>query len=347
MKLPSETFTWIHLLWIFIPLIFAVYIWNNYFNLREQFATSSIESQKIIDLYLKVLGRNPTNTELIKHSIDIDDKKYDLNELKLRLYNNDEYGRNIRTQQNILTPEITRITQEKELIEFVKEIYYYQFKKNPKVDLLLPLKDLFIHFDYDAYKLLALFRDKKYKSFEKYILTIMGLQRETLIKIYENTFNDEQLNKVAEIIRKKEKLPKLTKDTSEGAIIIKEKRGRLSDEELRRLSKYLEEKGLCARGKGMNDSLSCLNYTSKDNKSQRIYLHPKYKRAVPPVCVPVGGAQKVNPVVFGDTVGTSLDEAKNTAVGSILPKFEYNEYVELPKKCFSGVPASTPKSVSK
>ena len=50
----------------------------------------------------------------------------------------------------------------------------------------------------------------------------------------------------------------------------------------------------------------------------------------PPVCIPLNGKNPVSPVVFGDYSGTPLNEANQTQVGSIMPMFEYREYIDIP-----------------
>jgi len=50
----------------------------------------------------------------------------------------------------------------------------------------------------------------------------------------------------------------------------------------------------------------------------------------PPVCIPVGRPNEVKEaVLFSDLQGTPLDEATDTQVGSIMPKFEYQRYIEI------------------
>jgi len=73
----------------------------------------------------------------------------------------------------------------------------------------------------------------------------------------------------------------------------------------------------------------------------RIYNPIDYKQHyrgqtnyVPPVCTSSGTKNIVQPVFLDSKMlfnATSLDEAtNNTGVGSIMPKFEYREYEEVP-----------------
>lgn len=71
-------------------------------------------------------------------------------------------------------------------------------------------------------------------------------------------------------------------------------------------------------------------------------LRPEFAWSVPqkraPICTTVGQASPTQPVMTNSSLllGTPLDEAQETQVGSIMPKFEFKEYVDvpvLPKTC--------------
>jgi hypothetical protein len=48
------------------------------------------------------------------------------------------------------------------------------------------------------------------------------------------------------------------------------------------------------------------------------------------VCVPLGKPNDLKEVIMqGGLQGTSLEEAQDTQVGSIMPKFEYRRYIEI------------------
>jgi hypothetical protein len=87
-----------------------------------------------------------------------------------------------------------------------------------------------------------------------------------------------------------------------------------------------------------------LNDITTDNKGRkRIPIHkhdmvliPEFAWSVPqefpPVCTTLGQKPLVQPVMNNSALllGTPLDDANNTQVGSIMPKFEYKEYVTIP-----------------
>jgi len=368
--------TWQQFLWIIIPSIFAILIWIKYYRIEEPFISTE-ENQYLIELYLSVLDRNPTSAELSKHIKALDRNEYTMGELEIRLYNSEEYKRLVKTQSNVLSPEMSRMIEEKEVIAYVKDLYQRVLSKKPIKDILLPLRDLFIYFDYNAYKFMALLRHTKYMDFEEEFKSNKNLSKEALIELYLKTFDDELLTKNGEALRKTEKLTPLgrkfeSKDITgvsggkiDGALL------GLSDTDTNLLLKYLKEKGLFGNkdeagmylanggeGAGAAAGGAGVNYYPTELATgagsmctgQRVYLPTESKirqtsfgfsvpEKHPPVCIPVGGKSPVSPVVFGDLLGTSLDDANHTQVGSIMPKFEYNEYIDIP---WQGVPSGMP-----
>lgn len=71
------------------------------------------------------------------------------------------------------------------------------------------------------------------------------------------------------------------------------------------------------------------------NKGQMV-LRPEYKWSVPqsraPVCNTLNQKPLVQPLMNNSELllGTPLEDAQDTAVGSIMPKFDYKEFVEVP-----------------
>lgn len=353
----------INFLWIFIPLTVAVFVWMKYYKLETFISTS--DTQEIINIYNSVLKRNPTNEEIVKHTRALDKNDYNMEDISLRLYNSDEYNRIVKIQSNQLIPETSRILKEKDVIDYVKKVYFFVFKKKPEKEILLPLKDLFIHFDYDEYKLYALFRHTLYKEFEEDFKRTKNLTKQRLIEMYLEKFDDAKLTQDAIVLRKEGKLTAIGKvssvsgiDSGSGANIT------LSDTDTNKLLAYLMSKGLylteaekkeaakeltaetdteleCTDKGGLVGKMGTSTETSITSK--RVYLTPDSKivktgygfsvpQKHPPVCIPVGEKQNVNPVVIGEFSGTPIEDAQNTSVGSIMPKFEYAEYIEIPSE---------------
>jgi hypothetical protein len=79
-------------------------------------------------------------------------------------------------------------------------------------------------------------------------------------------------------------------------------------------------------------------------------LRPEYEWSVPqqraPVCTTLGQKPLIQPVMVNSSLllGTPLDDAADTQVGSIMPKFKYTEYITVPgeqlPKCAGGADAA-------
>ena len=93
----------------------------------------------------------------------------------------------------------------------------------------------------------------------------------------------------------------------------------------------------------VNLKMAYNDMTTDNYGTKRIPIHkhdmvliPEFAWTVPqefpPVCTTLGQKPLVQPVMTNSALllGTPLGDAKNTQVGSIMPKFEYKEYVSIP-----------------
>ena len=348
-----EDSKFIRMLWLILILLVGFVIWRMFSDKREFFANASDITQDVIDLYYKVLNRAPTSTELKKHVQAVKAQEYDYREIELRLINSDEYQRLIKTQTNTLLPETKRMVEEKDVITLIKAVYFKIRGKKLSKDLYLPYKDLYIYFNYNLYKFVAMLRDSKYLEFEKEVLQDAKLSRESLVELYHATFDDTKLNYDADA------LEKMDKSLSKGKRLIdmvQEKEGEpLRPEDintaallnfLMKDAKNIEKKeeaaaALVSKPTPPPTKQLYLTTDQRCTASQRIYLPDEAKILTtaggvsvpekhPPVCIPVGKPNEPTPVMFGNFQGTLLDQAQDTQVGSIMPKFEYRRYIEVP-----------------
>jgi hypothetical protein len=347
-----EDSKFIRMLWLVLVLFVAFIVWKLYSDKREFFANASDITQDVIDLYYKILQRAPNSTELKKYVQALKAEEYDMREIELRLINSDEYQRLIKTQTNMILPETKRMIEEKDVITLIKNVYFKIRGKKLNKDLYLPYRDLYIYFDYNLYKFVAMLRDSKYLEFESEVLKDSKLSRESLIDLYHATFDDAKLNYAAEA------LEKMDKSLSKGKRLIdlvQAKDGepiRPEDLNTQALLDFLmkdakniqkkEEAGAALVQKPAPPTKQL--YLTTDQRctaSQRLYLPDEAKILTtaggvsvpekhPPVCIPVGKPNEPGAVMFGNFQGTPLDQAEDTQVGSIMPKFEYRRYIEIP-----------------
>lgn len=355
----------IDVLWIILILLVSFIIYRVYINKDkyEKFENSSDVSSNIIKIYYENMKRAPTSQELQKHTKEIFEKNYDYNELELRLINSDEYQRLVKTQTDTILPETSRIIEEKQVVDRIRKLYLKVREGECPVRMYLPLKDMYVYFDYNVYKFVALLRDSKYSDFQTDVLRVSNLSRNKLIEIYLATFDDSKLNYDAAAIEE------MDKSLSKGSRLIdflmndeepttnsagkvngmalmaylmknskedEERKKALEDEE--RIRKMREAATELERQRKLNIKSS--NQDSCDAK-QKVYLPNESKilntehgfrvlQKLPPVCVPVGKPNDVKEIIMGGGLqGTSLDEAQDTQIGSIMPKFEFRRYIEI------------------
>ena len=355
----------IRILWMILILFVGFIIWKVNYDKVELFTNLSKSDiiEDVIDIYYKLLQRSPTSQELKTHATAIDEGEYDYRELELRLINSDEYQRLIKTQTNLLVPETKRMVEEKDVITVLKVIYKKFMKKDLKKELFLPMKDLYVFFDFNIYKFIAMLQDSKYPEFESILLTDRNLSRESLIELYLKTFDDSKLNYHAEAL---EKIDKGTATNNTIDSLCKNNPGNnpgnpisSTDINTNALLAFL-----LANANNINNPNEAANKLDSKDKvdtkdvqnlalstgtngdggctaSQRVYLPDEAKilrseygyntlQRHPPVCIPVHKPNEVSSVVFSKMIGTPLEEAENTEVGSIMPKFEYRRYIEIP-----------------
>lgn len=336
----------------------------------ETFENRNDVASKIIQIYYDNMKRAPTTDELRKHTDDISEKSYDYNELELRLINSEEYQRLIKTQTDTILPETARMLEEQDLVARIKSIYLKVREKNCPEDLYHPLKDIYIYFNYNVYKFVALLRDSKYPEFEDIIKRSPNLDKNGLIELYTGTFDDSKLNydtsafeemdkalpegtRVADILLSKEPIDAkkqeqvntvalmafLTKTIKEEEAAAKAAEAKAATEAEAKAKAATEAKAVQRESKTADTTCT---------SSQRVYLPDESKivgtdhgvrvlQTLPPVCIPVGKQSDTlaDVVLYSTLQGTPLDEAKNTQVGSIMPKFEYRRYIDI------DVPGST------
>ena len=347
-------------------LYFVVFVTILYVILRkisvEQFdntaqqnpvASSSI-NESIIQLYLELLQRQPKSKELTDATNQISKGTLNLEGLRRRLIDSDEYQRNTKLQTNVLNPELTKIISDNELISYIAKLYNEETGKIIPPTMQLPLRDIYIYVDYNDYAFRAMLRNTKYITFEQDVMTTNNVTKPQLIEIFLKYFTvDELVNQGIQIFgaNPSDKIPySINKpDAMKGL-------------NAGGLNSGLFDKDKAAQSLG-NSSGAMLNdhaqysmtqttveikqpddITKTDDNKLRIPVHkhdmvliPEFAWSVPnerpQVCTTLGQKQLVQPVFTNSSLllGTPVGEAaQDTQVGSIMPKFEYKEYITIP-----------------
>ena len=340
------------IVWVVIILIFVLlgaYVVNRT-KTKEHFAAppdSGIE-EKIIYMYKDILQREPTASELIGTTRDINRGMLTMEGLHQKLLDSDEYARLIKLQSNSLTPELQKMLSDRSLIRRIYAIYLEEKNKNVPSDMVLPLKDVYIWLNYNEYAFRAFLRSEKYAYFEDDAMRTTQLDKEDLMDMLkQSSFDKTELEKQGMEIAKEiaakeessakascpdqlvgaspcEKVVRTPNDTDSDmtpmldGIVSGANQVFNKDEVAKMLDERIMELQLPVRThKG--------DMVLREDQSWTVPYRP------PPVCTTLGQKPLVQPVMTDSKLllGTTLTDASNTQTGSIMPKFEYKEYVPI------------------
>jgi len=324
-----------------VILCIMYWLWFSKQNTEGFFTNQTVEEQ-IIRLYVDTLNRQPTGQELIEYERKISKKQMTLDGLRQKLIDSEEYERHMKTQTNALAPELNRMLSDKLLIEKIAVIYKEEKRRTVPPKLVLPYKDIYIHLDYNEYTFRAFLRSSEFDEFEQDLLRMENMSKEDVIRAFDKKFKKDELVKEGIKIQKEyeAKMGKLQSNKNEVDYAPTKKKIMRSVMDTDTDSRDMI-KGISNTANEIFDKDLEARCMSKDNQTKIVLTHhgdmvlrPEFAWSVPhqraPVCTTIGQAPLVQPVMVNSTLllGTPLNEAATeTAVGSIMPKFQYKEYV--------------------
>jgi hypothetical protein len=160
----------------------------------------------IINVYKNILDRQPTPRELDKHLQEFYEKNVDEESLKMRIYNSTEYKMIVKMQSNDVDAGLISTASSENLIDKLKSIYFDMLQKLPEKDMLLPLKDCYIHLQYNDYLFKAMLIHSNYLKFENEVMESAMLSREKMLEIFNRHFLLSEMRLVANEFKKQEVL---------------------------------------------------------------------------------------------------------------------------------------------
>lgn len=290
----------------------------------------TIYNYKIIMIYKEVLDRQPISRELKRTRMKFITGEQDEDFLRVILYNTVEYMNIMDMQNNSVQTQLEHSVMKRKLYDVISALYKQHVGKDKKEidilnDMLSVLRDVMIHLRFDLYLFVAVLKDKKYNEFEKDILDEIVLNKYIEHKIFYTHFDILSLKKSAELMKEEDlKDGKSSLLDSVFSIDFLEKRRseeekRLREEAKKRVIEYANNKRCEFSKKKMYDPIDHKK-PYKSNWANR-----------PPICTTLGEDNTVYPATHGD-YWTTLEESKKTGMGSIMPKFEFREYVNVRNK---------------
>lgn len=370
-------------------------------------AIGSLEDQ-IVDMYASILKRQPSSTELIDNTRAITAGTMTMKGLRQRLYDSEEYSQMIKLQSNELAPELDKVLSDREIFKTIQDAYKSALKKDLPGTLLLPLRDIYIALEYNVYTFKAFLLHKAFPNFEKDLLNMSDIDKESMMALFTKTFSVKDL--VAEGLKIKaaeeaalaansqapkgasplDKVARTTKDEDTdvtailtrilqgtNGVLDKDAQARILDEiqkiqdnpnmtpaEKRQaiaaiLSLANQDAVLKATADAIAASREDTDYINVPTHEGDMVLRPEFAWSVPqrrpPVCTTLSQPALVQPQFTNShlLLGTPLNEAKTqTAVGSIMPKFQYQNYADVginirKQKCADGNADANAKATPK
>lgn len=343
------------LLWFLVLGLFLVagfyaigFYKNPHGAARETFYVKTMEDE-VTDIYLEVLQRQPSGAELIETVSRLNNGTMTLEGLRQRLIQTDEYERTVKTQSNNLAPELERMLSERQILETLGRIYREERKKDIPDKMLYPLRDIYIELDYNEYAFRAFLRDPKYQEFEDIVMRMTAPTKDDVMSLFNKMFDKKKimeegarLKREADAAAAAAKGQSVSSKSSAGAATGKNEAAGLrclseTDSDSKAMLASIQK--TCANLFDKDLEAQCLDKNAKNiilTHHGDMVLRPEYEWSVPqqraPVCTTFGQAPLVQPVMVNSSLllGTPLDDAEQTQVGSIMPKFKYTEFISVP-----------------
>ena len=319
----------------------------------------------ILDLYSQLLNRQPTRTELIKNTRDIEEGTISIYGLRQQILDSKEYTNQAKLQSNDLHSELKKMISDKEIIDNITFVYAEELDGIIPPKMVLPLRDIYIYLEFNIYALHAMFRNTEYMSFETDCVNTPDLDNNQTMEIFNEYFSRSQLikagNAIAAVMESQKsststecalnkrlyrELNMCDGNSSNLLYALLYKKGTVgTPNALSEVDRAQIEfnKNLAARQMSegnlnldFNSAAAKTEYKIPIQKGPYIIL-PEMAWAVPqpraPVCTTLGQAPLIQPVMTNSTLLQSLSvdkAAKETGVGSIMPKFiPMQEYVSV------------------
>jgi hypothetical protein len=294
----------------------------------------------IISIYKNLLARQPDRNELAKNLNLFRTGELDDETLKIQILNSPEYMRNTKMQSNEIEPGLESAIAREDLLSKLSMMYNNELNEIAPKSMLLPLRDIYIHLQYNDYLFRAMLINNNYYKFEREVLDTPLLSQEKLLKLFDKYFILSELKSIANDIRKKQLL-EMKNDLGKipEPLINKGRELHEHDTDIENiLNKIKKQADKVFDKDDVAKVLKDGNY--KSDHFIRVYDPIKYAQQYrgdplfrPPVCTTLGQKQLVQPVFENSKTlfqGTDIKEAaENTQVGSIMPKFEYKEYQDI------------------
>lgn len=280
----------------------------------------------IIKHYRHILGRPPTGKEIKMYRYKLLTQEVDETFMITILYNSLEYEYMKETQLNAVEYELEFKTYQRMLFEILTQLYFKYYNEQVYDNMLPYLRSLLIHFQFDMYIYIACLSSEKYKPFEVEVLETPVMNKYVLREIFYKHFILLELHNRANAIKQEDL--KDGKSGIFGEIFDGLKLQEIKDREDARKAKEEAERRRLAESSRSNKCETTIRTKKVYNPISHSMPFRTVNEHNPPVCTTLGRPQ--NYKEYESNKYTTIPESIDTDIGSIMPKFQYNEYVEVP-----------------
>jgi hypothetical protein len=279
----------------------------------------------IIRNYRHILGRPPTSKEIKIYRYKLLTGETDETFMITLLYNSLEYEYMKETQLNVVEYELEFETYKRMLFEILRQLYFKYHNEDVYDNMLPVLRSILIHLQFDMYLYIACLSSEKYKPFEIEVLETVVMNKYVLREIFYKHFILLELHNRANAIKQEDL--KDGKSDIFSLIFDGQKLQENKDrEDAIRAKEEAERRRLAENAKGPKCEIKLRTKKIYNPITHNMPYTTKIAHN-PPVCTTLGN--KYNYKEYENNKYTTIKESINTDVGSIMQKFEYNEYVEV------------------
>lgn len=179
---------------------------NSYEDDAVHKSDRKINEYVIINIYKNLLDRQPKPGELMRNLQDFYERNGDEERLKLKIYNSTEYKMITKMQSNDIEPGLVASISETRLVDSLTPVYKEQFNKEPPYKLLIPLKQCYIHLQYNDYLFKAMIMHDNFGKFENAILREYIMNDQQLLDLFNKYFVLYELRLIANELKRRELL---------------------------------------------------------------------------------------------------------------------------------------------
>ena len=165
---------------------------------------NKINEYVIIDIYKDLLNRQPNPTELNKNMQEFYEKSGNEEKLKMKIYNSSEYKMIVKLQSNDIEPGLITHIAHTKLIDKLKPMYKEQLNRNIPLKMEVPLKQCYIHLQYNDYLFKALLMHDNYGKFEQNVTKEYVMTNRKLLEIFQDNFILHELRLIANELKRRD-----------------------------------------------------------------------------------------------------------------------------------------------